>query len=132
MTIMLGQPPENTQIFMQQNVYSGIKTVNIRSEFAAKDFFLNFWILFIFLYSRLLVIYFIHISVYVSIPISQFIPLPPHHPLLSPLGVHTFILYICVSISALHTGSFVPFPKIFLNRSFFQSFLDFRIADEGL
>ena len=39
--------------------------------------FLNF-ILFIFLYSRfLLVIYFIHISVYMSIPISQFIPLPP-------------------------------------------------------
>ena len=37
--------------------------------------FLNF-ILFIFLYSRLLlVIYFIYISVYMSIPISQFIPL---------------------------------------------------------
>ena len=32
----------------------------------------------IFLYSRfLLVIYFIHISVYMSIPISQFIPTPP-------------------------------------------------------
>ena len=29
-----------------------------------------------------------------------------HHPppLLSPLGVHTFVLYICVSISALHWG----------------------------
>ena len=37
-----------------------------------------FWILFIFLYSRfLLVIHFIHISVYMSIPISQFIPPPP-------------------------------------------------------
>ena len=36
--------------------------------------FLNF-ILFILLYSRfLLVLYFIHISVYMSIPISQFIP----------------------------------------------------------
>ena len=40
--------------------------------------FLNF-ILFIFLYSRfVLVIHFIHISVYTSIPISQFITPPPH------------------------------------------------------
>ena len=66
--------------------------------------FLNF--LFIFLYSRfLLVICFIHISVYMSIPISQFIPPPP----LSPLGVHTFVLYVCVSISALQTDSSVLF-----------------------
>ena len=66
-----------------------------------------FWILFyfIFWYSRyLLVLYFIHISVYMSIPISQFIPLPTH-TLLSPLGVHTFVLYICVSISAMQTDS---------------------------
>ena len=57
-----------------------------------------FLILFIyFLYSRfLLVIYFIHISVYMSIPISQFIP-PPPPPLLSPLGVHMFVLFFCVS-----------------------------------
>ena len=34
------------------------------------------------------------------------IPTPPP---LSPLGVHTFVLYICVSISALQTGSSVPF-----------------------
>ena len=39
-----------------------------------------------------------------SIPISQFIPPPPPPPPLSPLGVHTFVLYICVSISALQTG----------------------------
>ena len=64
-----------------------------------------------FLYSRfLLVIYFIHISVYMSILISQFIPPPP--PPLSPLGVHMFVLYICVSISALQTGSSVPFFEI--------------------
>ena len=56
----------------------------------------------------LLVIHFIHISVYISIPISQFIPPPPHLPL-PPLGVHTFVFYICVSISALQTGSSVPF-----------------------
>ena len=35
-----------------------------------------------------------------SVAISQFIPSPPNPPL-SPLGVHTFVLYICVSISAL-------------------------------
>ena len=70
-----------------------------------------FLILFIyFLYSRfLLVIYFIPISVYMSIPIPQFITPPPPAPLLSPLGVHTFVLYICVSISALQTGPSVPF-----------------------
>ena len=33
----------------------------------------------------------------------------PSPPQLSPLGVHTFVLYICVSISALQTGSSVPF-----------------------
>ena len=60
------------------------------------------------LYSRfLLVIYFIHISVYMSTqsPNSSH---PPRRPL-SPLGVHMFVLYICVSISALQTGSSVPF-----------------------
>ena len=72
-------------------------------------FFLIFEFYFIyFLYSRfLLFIYFIHISVYMSIPISQFLPPPP--PPLSPLGVHTFVLYICVSISVLQTSSYVPF-----------------------
>ena len=63
-----------------------------------------------FLYSRfLLVIHFIHISVYMSIPISQFITPPSPFPPLSPLGVHTFFLYFCVSVSALQTGSSVPF-----------------------
>ena len=42
-----------------------------------------------------------------SIPISQFIPSP-----LSPLGVCTFVLYICVSISALQTSSSVSFFQI--------------------
>ena len=42
--------------------------------------------------------YFIRISVYMSIPIAQFIPPPPPPPPLYPLGVHTFVLYICVSI----------------------------------
>ena len=48
------------------------------------------------LYIRfLLAIYFIYSSAYMSIPISQLIP-PPY-----PLGIHMFILYVCVSISAL-------------------------------
>ena len=51
-----------------------------------------------------------------------------HHqrPPLSPLGVHTFVLYICVSIFALQTGSSVPFfqvPHICVNiRYLFFSF----------
>ena len=38
-----------------------------------------------------LVTYFIHNGVYMSIPVSQFIPFP--------LGFHTFVLHACVSIS---------------------------------
>ena len=76
------------------------------SIFLSFDFYFTY-----FIYSRfLLVINFIHISVYMSIPISQFItPPPPPPPRLSPLRVHTFVLYICVSISSLQTGSSVPF-----------------------
>ena len=40
-----------------------------------------------------------------SIPVSQFITPPPPPPPLSLLGVHIFILYICVSVSALQTGT---------------------------
>ena len=44
------------------------------------------------LYSRLLLaICFMYSSVYVSVPFSQFIS-----PSLSPLGVHRFVLYICL------------------------------------
>ena len=75
-------------------------------------FFLIFKFYFIyFLYSRFsLVINFIHISVYMSIPITQFSTSPSPHPLrFSRLGVHTFVLYICVSTSALQTSSPVSF-----------------------
>ena len=40
---------------------------------------------------RVIVTYFIHISVYMSTPVSQFTPFP--------LGFHTFVLRACVSIS---------------------------------
>ena len=59
-----------------------------------------------------LVIYFIQSSIYMSIPISQFITF------LSPLGVHMFVLYIYVSTSASQIGSFVLFfwiPHMFIN-----------------
>ena len=56
------------------------------------------------IYSRFsLFIYFIHSRVYMSIPISHFIP----SPLL--LRVHIFVLYACVSISALQVSSSLPF-----------------------
>ena len=88
------------------------------SESLLVFFWFFFWLFFCifefyfiyFLYSMfLLVIHFIHISVYMSVPISQFIAPSPPPPPLSPLDVHTFVLYICVSISALQTGSSVPF-----------------------
>ena len=50
------------------------------------------------------VIYFIHSikSVYKSVPISQFI---------CPLDIHTFVLYICASISALQISPSIPLNK---------------------
>ena len=60
------------------------------------------------LYSQFsLIIYFIHSisSVYMSIPISQFIPPSSFPPLVS---IH-FFLYVCVSISALQIRSSIPF-----------------------
>ena len=50
--------------------------------------------------AQVLISYLIHSRVYMSIPMSQFIPL-----FLSLLGIHTFLLYICVSSSALQIGS---------------------------
>ena len=49
------------------------------------------------LYSRsLLAIYFIYSSMYVTVPISQFIPFPAF-----PLGKHKFVFYICDTFSVL-------------------------------
>ena len=53
---------------------AGLMVLNSYLLLICKTFFLNFRIVFIFLYSRfLLVIHSIHISLYMSIPISQFI-----------------------------------------------------------
>ena len=54
-----------------------------------------------------------------SIPISQFIP-PPPTPL-SPLGVHTFVLYICVNFCC--TAKWISF--IYTVCVFIKLFLDY-------
>ena len=61
-----------------------------------------------FIQQVLIVIYFIHISVYMSIPISQFIPPPTPTPPLSPF-VSICLFSTSVSVSALQTSSSVPF-----------------------
>ena len=84
-------------------------------------FFLNFILFIYFLYSRfLLVISFIPIGVYMSIPISQFIPPPAPLPLsLSPLGVHTFVLYVlslflpCTPVHLQHFSRFHIYALIY-------------------
>ena len=56
-------------------------------------------------------------SVYMSVPISQFIP-----PFLSILDVCTFILYICVSISALQIRlsiTFFQIPHVYVKKPTF-------------
>ena len=110
----------------------------------------NTLIFLFFLYSRfLLVIYFIHISVYMSIPISQFIPPPPPLPHFPPLGsmhlfstsvslflpcklVHLYhfsrfhiyaLIYICFSLSdLLHSVWQSPDPSMSLQTTQFCSF----------
>ena len=93
-------------------IYKGVQgkiDANLGFRMSQKGLYSFF--LFIYLFIYLLVIHLIHMSVYMSIPISQFItPQPPPLPLF-PLGVHTFVLYICVSISALQTSSSVPFSR---------------------
>ena len=83
--------------------------------------------LFIFLYNRFL-LSILYILMYICQSQS---PNSSHHnhcppPQLSPFCVHTFVLYICVSISALQTCSSVPFfqiPHICINiRNLFFSF----------
>ena len=75
-------------------------------------FFVFFKFYFIYLFIRQVLIshqFYTHQCIHVNPnlpihPTTTTLPLP-----LSPLGVHTFVLYICVSISALQTGSSVPF-----------------------
>ena len=48
---------------------------------------------------------------YYFVYVNPNLPIHPTPPS-PPLGVHTFVLCICVSISALQTGSSVPFFQI--------------------
>ena len=73
-----------------------IHTTTVNSNKVTALFLKNL-ILFTYLYSRfLLVISFIHISVYMSIPITQFMTTPPHPPPLPPL---VFIRLFSTSVS---------------------------------
>ena len=62
------------------------------------------WVEFTLLHSRFSSVTYLHTVsiVYMSVSISQFLPLNPF----SPLGAHTFALYVSVSISALQIKSF--------------------------
>ena len=79
-----------------QNKLQQISHLNHRGQKeVTQHFSFLFWILefYFFLYSRfLLVFHFIHISVYMSIPISQFIRPPPPHPCHFPplVSIHLF------------------------------------------
>ena len=62
--------------------------------------------------SSLLIIYFIHSSVYMLIPSSYF-NIPPTS---FPFGNHTFVFYVFESLSVLKISSFVSFFKDFSTR----------------
>ena len=64
---------------------------------------------------------------YISISISQFTPCLP-----SFLGIHMFVLYVCVSISALQVSSSVSFSRFHIKVILYNSFffpLSGSIAD---
>ena len=68
-----------------------------------------------------LAIYLIHRSVYMPIPVSQFIP-----PSLPLPCVHTSILYVSVSIPALHTCS-SAYRFSFLDSTYMHSYMIFTL-----
>ena len=78
------------------------------------SFFLNFILFYLFFYTagsyQLSILYIFVYTCQSQSPSSSH----HHHPslLLYPLGVHTFVLYICVSISALLISSSVPFFQV--------------------
>ena len=82
-------------------------------------YFFEFY--FIFLYNRfLLVIYFIHISVYMSTPISKFIPLPPTPPPHFPhfgstclLSTSVFLFLPCSPVHLYHFSRFHIYMLIY-------------------
>ena len=75
------------------------------------DFFFEFYFIYLFFIQQVLIShpFYTHQCIHVdpNLPVHHTTTTPP--PPFSPLGVHTFVLYISVSISALQTGSSVPF-----------------------
>ena len=65
-----------------------------------------------FIHNSVCVCIYIHIYMYTYIYICQFQSPNSSHPVFFPLKVHTFVLCVSVSISALPIGSFVPFLQI--------------------
>ena len=77
-------------------------------DFPECHLFLKFNFIYFFIQQVLIsYLFYTHQCIHVNpnLPIQH----PPPPPPLSPLGVHTFVLCICVSISALQTDSSVPF-----------------------
>ena len=79
------------------------------------EYFLIFKFYFIYFFIQQVLIshqFYTHQCIHVNPnrPIHHTTPPPP--PRLSPLGVHMFVLYTCVSTSALQTGSSVPFFQV--------------------
>ena len=93
-------------------------TLMVTMDFAFLFLFL-FRFIYLFLYSRfLLVIYFIHISVYMSTPISQFIPPPPPpcFPPLASIGLFStsvFLLLPCKPVHLYHFSRFHIYALIY-------------------
>ena len=79
--------------------------------------FLNFILFIYFLYSRfLLVIYFIHISVYMSIPVSRFIPPTPHFPTLVSIRLFSTsvsLFLLCKPVHLYHFSRFHIYALIY-------------------
>ena len=100
-----------TPLYRVLYIRTFIDPVKMYSIFYSFFIFLKNFIYF--LYSRfLLVIHFIRISVYMSIPISQFIPPPPPpHHFLPLVSIRLFSTSVSL-ISVLQTGSSVPFFQV--------------------
>ena len=89
--------------------------LEVRRFFKKKEkwtlFFFFFWVLFYFFILQVLIShqFYTHQCIHVNPNLPIHHTTTPSPPWLSPLDVHMFVLYICVSISALQTGSSVPF-----------------------
>ena len=98
-----------------------------------KTFFFEFYFIYFLCSWFLLVIYFIHISVYMSIPISQFItpPPPPHcrFPPLVSIRLFSTSVSLFLPCKPVHLYHFSRFPIYVLMYSICFSLSDFTLYD---